>query len=70
MVTSASVRCTRQPENQRFNVWYQVPAVKRGGGIVMILGYFSRNGEGPLFKIDRTVTSIKYDSIITDNMPL
>ena len=68
LVFSDGIWYIRRRKNERFNVRYQVPTIKHGGGHVMVWGCFSRNGVGPLVQINGTMTAETYNAIITESM--
>ena len=68
LVSSDGIRYVRRPVNKRFDVRYQIPTVKHGGGNVMVWGCFSRHGVGPLFKIDGIMDRFVYAEILKKQM--
>uniref|UniRef100_A0A914WNK9 Paired domain-containing protein n=1 Tax=Plectus sambesii TaxID=2011161 RepID=A0A914WNK9_9BILA len=58
----------RRPAGARFDVKYQLPTVKYGGGNVMVWGCFSRSGVGPIHRIDGIMDKHVYKSILKDVM--
>lgn len=57
-----------RPNGQRFNPKYQTPTVKHGGGNVMVWGCFSRDGVGPLIRIEDTMDRFVYKDILENHM--
>ena len=48
---SDGIRYIRRPTGERFNLKYQFPTVKHGGGNIVVWGCFSRDGIGPIHLI-------------------
>lgn len=68
LVASDGIRYVRRPINKRFDVRYQIPTVKYGGGNVMVWGCFSRYGVGPLARIEKTMDRFMYAEILKNQM--
>lgn len=67
-MTSDGIKYVRRPINKRYDVRYQIPTVKHGGGNVMVWGYFSRNGVGPLVQIEGNMDRFMYENILKMHM--
>jgi transposase len=62
------IKYVRRPLNTRFNPQYQLPTVKHGGGSIMVWGCFSRDGVGPIHRIEGIMEQVMYKNIISDIM--
>lgn len=58
----------RRPVGKRMDPKYQLPTVKHGGGSVMVWGCFSRDGVGPIHRIEGIMDQVVYKGIIKDQM--
>ena len=61
-------RYVRRPVGTRYDVRYQIPTVKHGGGNVKVWGCFSYYGVGPLVEIIGNMDKVLYKSILADTM--
>ena len=68
LFSSDGIKFIRRPENKRNHIKYQVPTIKHGGGNVMVWGCFSRDGVGPLVRINDKMDAKLYLSIISTHM--
>lgn len=68
LVSSDGIRYVRRPINKRFDIQYQIPTVKHGGGNIMVWGCFSRYGVGPLVRIEGTMDRFMYADILKKQM--
>lgn len=68
LFSSDGIKYIRRPKNERYNIRYQVPTVKHGGGNVMVWGCFSRKGVGPLFHIESNMDRFAYQEILDTQM--
>lgn len=68
LFSSDGVKYVRRPDNQRTNPRYMVPTMKHGGGNIMVWGCFSRDGVGPLHRIDGIMDKEMYRDILTNVM--
>ena len=58
----------RRPVGTRFDVKYQLPTIKHGGGSVMLWGSFHSGGVGPLFRVEGTTCKEEYRDILENVM--
>lgn len=58
----------RRPSGTRFDPQYQVATVKHGGGSIMVWGCFTRNGVGPLVRIEGNMDRFMYRDILEKHM--
>ncbi|CAH2099189.1 unnamed protein product [Euphydryas editha] len=58
----------RRPAGTRYNVRYQTPTVKHGGGNIKVWGAFSANGIGPLVEIHGNMDAVMYKDILQNHM--
>lgn len=58
------VTYVRRPVRTRYDVRYQKPSVKHGGGNVMLWGCFSARGVGPLHRIQGIMDRYVYQDIL------
>lgn len=58
----------RRPIGTRYDVRYQIPTVKHGGGSVMVWGIFSAQGVGPLVEINGNMNAAIYKDILEKNL--
>lgn len=65
---SDGFRRVRRPAKEALNPRYTKATVKRGGGNVMVWGYFSGHGLGPIHKIDGTMDRFMYRDILQSVM--
>lgn len=73
-----SSRYVRRPKGEEFDPRYTKKTIKHGDGCIMVWGYFSWYGVGPIHRIRGTMTQFGYRNIMTDimlpyaeeNMPL
>lgn len=68
LFSSDGIKYVRRPKNERYNIRYQIPTVKHGGGNVMVWGCFSRKGVGPLFRIEVNMDRFVYQEILDKQM--
>lgn len=68
MFGSDGIRYVRRPAGKRFDPKYQLPTVKHGGGNVLVWGCFSRDGIGPIHKIDGIMDQHMYLDICKNVM--
>lgn len=68
LFSSDGIRYIRRPINKRNDIKYQVPTVKHGGGNVMVWGCFSRDGIGPLHRINGIMDKFMYADILKKHM--
>lgn len=68
LVSSDGIKYVRRPVNKRYDVRYQIPTVKHGGGNVMVWGCFSRYGVGPLIRIEGNMDRFMYENILKMQM--
>lgn len=68
LFSSDGIRYIRRPINKRNDVKYQIPTVKHGGGNVMVWGCFSRDGVGPLHRINGIMDRFVYADILGNQM--
>lgn len=68
LFSSDGIRYIRRPKGKKYDIKYQVPTIKHGGGNVMVWGCFSRDGVGPLHKIDGIMDRFVYADILKNNM--
>lgn len=64
MFGSDGIKYVRRPLNARFNSKYLLPTVKHGGGNIMVWGAFSRDGVGPIHRIDGIMDQVMYADIM------
>lgn len=62
------MRYVRRPKGARYDVRYQVPTVKHGGGSVMVWGCFSRDFKGPIVRINGIMDRFLYRDILQQNL--
>lgn len=62
------IRYIRRPVGARFDPRYQLPTVKHGGGNVMVWGCFSRDGIGPIHRIQGIMDQEIYMGIMKNVM--
>ena len=65
---SDGIKYVRRPKNERFNPKYQLPTVKHGGGNIMVWGAFSRDGVGPIHRVEGIMDGVMYKKIMSDIM--
>lgn len=58
----------RRGKNQRYDPKHQLPTVKHGGGSIMVWGSFSRDGLGPIHRIEGIMDQVVYKNIMSDVM--
>jgi len=68
LVSSDGIKYIRRPVNKRYDVRYQVPTIKHGGGSVMVWGCFSRYGVGLLVRIEGNMDRFMYENILKTQM--
>uniref|UniRef100_A0A915DXW8 Tc1-like transposase DDE domain-containing protein n=1 Tax=Ditylenchus dipsaci TaxID=166011 RepID=A0A915DXW8_9BILA len=68
LFSSDGIRYVRRSPNQKKNPKCQVPTVKHGGGSVMVWGSFSRDGMGPLNRIEEIMKAVNYKKILEEQM--
>lgn len=68
LISSDGIKYVRRPKNKKYDVRYQIPTVKHGGGSVMVWGCFSRSGVGPLVRIDGIMDRVVYANILRTQM--
>ena len=68
MFGSDGIKYVRRPIGLRNDVKYQVPTVKHGGGSVMVWSCFSRDGVGPIYRVQGIMDQNMYKGIIKDIM--
>ena len=62
------VNYVRRPNGEKFNIKYQLPTVKHGGGNIMVWGCFSRDLIGPIHRVQDIMDGEKYKNIISNIM--
>ena len=67
MFGSDDIKYVRRPIGLRNDVKYQVPTVKHGGGSVMVWSCFSRDGVGPIYRVQGIMDQNMYKGIIKDS---
>ncbi len=65
---SDGIKYVRRPAGERFNPKYQLPTVKHGGGNIMVWGCFSRDGIGPIHRVEGIMDQYMYKDIINNKM--
>ena len=68
MFGSDGIKYVRRPIGLGNDVKYQVPTVKYGGGSVMVWSCFSRDGVGPIYRVQGIMDQNMYKGIIKDIM--
>lgn len=64
MFGSDGIKYISRPVNTRYDPKYQKPTVKHGGGNIMVWGCFSRDGVGPIHRIEGIMDQTMYLNII------
>jgi len=65
---SDGIKYVRRPVDKRFDVRYQIPTVKHGGGSVMVWGCMSASETGPLVLVNGKMDKFQYKSILENVM--
>ena len=68
LFASDGIRYVRRPNGERMNVKYILPTVKHGGGNIMVWGCFSRDGVGPLHRVEGIMDRFVYKDIVEKTM--
>ena len=66
--SSDGIQYIRRRKNERYNVKYQVPTVKYGGGSIMVWGCLSVSAVGPLIEVQGTMYRFQYGEILKNTM--
>ena len=69
MFGSDGIKYVRCPIGLRNDIKYQVPTVKHGGCSVMVWSCFSRDGVGPIYRVQGIMDQNMCKGIIKDIMP-
>ena len=68
LFASDGIRYVRRPNGEMMNVKYTLPTVKHGGGNIMVWGCFSRDGVGPLHRVEGIMDRFVYKDIVEKTM--